>query len=494
MPHRETHATLAQIRAEAGPDKQIVFVSGNFNIVHPGHLRLLKFAADCGDFLVVGVAAEPGYDWMLPKELRLEGVRAIGVVDHAFLLHDKPEDFIAALQPAVVVKGKEHEGEDNPEKPVVDAYGGRLVFSSGEVAFSSLDLMRREFREFNPSSIVKPLDYPRRHRFDFAELKAILASFPKLRVLVIGDLIVDEYIACDPLGLSQEDPTIVVTPVLRELFVGGAGIVAGHAAGMGCQVGLLTVGGKDAMADLARDKLASYKVAADILIDESRPTTLKQRFRAGNKTLLRVSHLKQHDIDADLQKRMLDTIRARLAETDLVVFSDFNYGCLPKKMVDAISTLCRDKSIPMVADSQSSSQVGDISRFKHMLLIKPTEREARLALRDFESGLVVLVEALRKKAKADNVILTLAAEGLLVHAASGPGGSVVTDRLPAFNTAPKDAAGAGDSFFVCASLALAIGCDIWRGAYLASIAAACQVGRIGNIPVTAADIVKELDS
>jgi sugar/nucleoside kinase (ribokinase family) len=129
-----------------------------------------------------------------------------------------------------------------------------------------------------------------------------------------------------------------------------------------------------------------------------------------------------------------------------------------------------------------------------MLLIKPTEREARLAMRDFDSGLVVLVEALREKARAKNVILTLAAEGLLVHAETGSAGTVVTDRLPAFNTAPKDAAGAGDSFFVCAALALAIGTDIWRSAYLASIAAACQVGRIGNIPVTARDIIRELDT
>lgn len=494
MLHPETSTELAEIRKKAGRRRSIVFVAGNFNIVHPGHLRLLKFAADCGDYLVVGVSAETGYDWMLPAELRLEGVRAIGVVDHAFLLHDAAEDFIAALKPNVVVKGKEHEGADNPEKAVLDGYGGRLVFSSGEVAFSSLDLIKREFREFNPSSIVKPLDYPRRHRFELLELKDVLAGFPKLRVLVIGDLIVDEYIACDPLGLSQEDPTIVVTPVLRELFVGGAGIVAGHAAGMGAQVGLLTVGGGDAMADFARERLASYNVDATILTDESRPTTTKQRFRAGNKTLLRVSHLKQHDVDADLQTRMLETIEHRLPTTDLVVFSDFNYGCLPSRLVEAIGQACRARGVPMVADSQSSSQVGDISRFTEMLLIKPTEREARLAMRDFDSGLVVLVEALREKARAKNVILTLAAEGLLVHAETSSAGTVVTDRLPAFNTAPKDAAGAGDSFFVCAALALAIGTDIWRSAYLASIAAACQVGRIGNIPVTARDIIRELDT
>src|SRR5581483_801001 len=145
----------------------------------------------------------------------------------------------------------------------------------------------------------------------------------------------------------------------------------------------------------------------------------------------------------------------------------------------AISELCQQAKVPMVADSQSSSQIGDVSRFRNMLLIKPTEREARLAMRDFDSGLVVLAEAIRKKSQAGNVILTLGAEGLLVHATNHADGEVYTDRLPAFNTAPKDPAGAGDSFFVSASLALTVKASVWCSAYLGSIAAACQVGRIG---------------
>jgi len=114
-------------------------------------------------------------------------------------------------------------------------------------------------------------------------------------------------------------------------------------------------------------------------------------------------------------------------------------------------------------------------------------------MRDFDSGLVILAEAIRKKAKAANVILTLGAEGLLVHASNGSGGEVFTDRLPALNTAPKDPAGAGDSFFVSASLALTVDASVWCSAYLGSIAAACQVGRIGNIPITTSDIIQELD-
>jgi rfaE bifunctional protein kinase chain/domain len=491
--HCESQIALADIRALADPGKRVVFVSGNFNIVHPGHLRLLKFAAECGDVLAVGVNNRPTAASMVSPELRLESVRAIGVVSYAFMLFDPPEELVAELRPAVVVKGKEHESEVNPEKPVLDSYGGHLVFSSGEVAFSSLDLLRSEFNEYNLTTINKPLDFASRHGFAVRDLKALLAKFAGLRVLVIGDLIVDEYIACDALGMSQEDPSIVVTPVLEERFIGGAGIVAGHAAGLGAEVTLVSVTGTDKVAGFAEDKLTSYGVSPILLADDSRPTTLKTRYRVGNKTLLRVSQLKQHEIDVNLQKLILEAVTSAIDKADLVVFSDFNYGCLAQPLVDAIAALCQGRRIPMVADSQSSSQIGDVSRFRDVLLLKPTEREARLALRDFNSGLVVIAEAIRERTRARSVILTLGPEGLLVHANNELIGSMMTDRLPAFNQAPKDTAGAGDSLLVCASLALLTGADVWRSAYLGSLAAACQVGRIGNVPLTAADIVAEID-
>jgi bifunctional ADP-heptose synthase (sugar kinase/adenylyltransferase) len=146
----------------------------------------------------------------------------------------------------------------------------------------------------------------------------------------------------------------------------------------------------------------------------------------------------------------------------------------------------------MVADSQSSSQVGDISRFKDMLLLTPTEREARLAVRDFNSGLVVLAEKLREKAHAKNIVLTLDSEGLIAHAASTNNKTWITDRLPALNTAPKDSAGAGDSLLASCSMAMAVGADIWQSIYLGSVAAACQVSRVGNIPLLPRDIMLEL--
>lgn len=483
---------IKEIRARCPTSRRVVFVSGNFNIVHPGHLRLLNFAAECGDFLVVGVQADSFKSALLPEQLRLEAVRAIGIVDYGFVLRASPEHFITLLKPAIVVKGKEHQGRDNPEQAVVDDYGGKLLFSSGDVRFSSLDLLQRELAETNLFTISKPLDFPRRHGFSVENLVPIVQRFQELSVVVVGDLIVDEYITCDALGMSQEDPTIVVTPIKHDRFVGGAGIVAAHARGLGAQVKYFGVAGRDEIASFAGERLQHYGVQSEFLVDESRPTTLKQRFRANGKTLLRVSHLRQHDISLELVEALLTLVVPAIDDAQLVVFSDFNYGCLPQVVVDEVSAMCLRRGILMVADSQASSQMGDVSRFKSMRLLTPTEHEARLAVRDFSSGLVTLAETLRQKACAKELLITLGAEGLLIHAADNNSDTMLTDRLPALNRSPKDVAGAGDSLFTCTSMALAVGADIWQSAYLGSAAAACQVSRVGNSPLIAEELITEL--
>jgi rfaE bifunctional protein kinase chain/domain len=423
--------------------------------------------------------------------MRLEGLQSIAIVDHCLILQEAPDRFIARLKPEIVVKGKEHQTRLNPEKSVVDSYGGKFLFSSGEIRFSSLGLLDDEYRQTNYSSIRPALDYPERHRFTLAELKSVLEKFAGIRVLVIGDLIVDTYITCEPLGMSQEDPTIVVTPIEQTTFVGGAGIVAAHARGLDAEVCHVSVVGADEPAGFARDALSAAGIRVSFFTDETRPTTVKQRYRAHGKTLLRVNHLRQHAISRDIGGKMIRHIEGLLPQTDLLLFSDFNYGCLPQAVVDEIVECAAKRQIMMAADSQASSQLSDVSRFKGMSLITPTEREARLALQDFESGLIVVGHKLRGTSRAENVVITLGAEGLLVHGQEN--GNYCDDRLPAFNIAPKDVAGAGDSFFTCASLALRAGVDIWRSSYLGALAAACQVSRVGNLPLQGTDIEAEID-
>lgn len=462
-------------------------------MLHPGHLRLLRFAKEFGDHLIVAVYSDKlaANSSHVPENLRLEGIQSNSWVDEAFLMTESIEDTLRRVKPDIVVKGKEFELKYNPEQAILEEFGGQLIFSSGETIFSSIDLIRREFLETAPNLTNIPQDYLLRHGLAVTSLIKLLQKFSKLKICVIGDLIIDEYIACQPLGMSQEDPTIVVTPVDSRLFVGGAGIVAAHAAGLGAEVHFISVTGDDNSREFALKELSFAGVKTYLLEDSSRPTTLKQRYRSKGKTLLRVSHLHQGAISIQLQSQILQILESDVDSIDLLVFSDFNYGCLPQPLVDQIIENAKAKKIMLAADSQSSSQVGDVSRFKNMDLLTPTEHEARISTRNQQDGLVVLAEQLKIQSNASNIILKMGEEGLLVHADSSED-SWLTDRISALNSSPKDVSGAGDSLLIASAMTLASGGNIWEAAFLGSIAAAVQVGRVGNIPIKTKELLDEL--
>ena len=483
---------INKIRLKAGT-KKIVFVSGNFNILHPGHIRLLRFAKECADFLVVGVFADAvAKGAILDEESRYDSVSSNSIINHSLILDTPAAAFIQELRPDFVVKGREHESSNNPESDIIKNYNGKLIFSSGESTFSSLDLLRQEFSQNHLPHFKVASSYLKRHNADLDSLENIIDSFSDLNVAVIGDVIVDEYINCDPIGMSQEEPTIVVRPVDTTKYLGGAGIVASHAAGLGAKVSFLSVTGDDDAHNYIHKTLEKYRVKPILIKDISRKTSTKQRYRASGKSLLRINHLNQHTINKCIKKTIIKNLKNLAPELDLLVFSDFNYGVLPQELVEEISIICKEHSVKMVADSQSSSQVGDVSRFKDMLLITPTEREARLASHDQDSGLIILAEKLKSKSNSENIILTLGAEGLVVHADKKNDKSWMTDKLPAFCNNPVDVAGAGDSLLISSSLALCSKASIWEAALIGAIAASCQVSKVGNRPLNKEEIINQL--
>ncbi len=468
--------------------KKISFVSGNFNVVHPGHLRLLKFASEISDVLVVCVLKDGNPGIYVPLPLRIDGLRALSIVSHVIVADPDYMVILRSVRPHYVIKGPEFKDVDNLESQLLNEYGGKLLFSSGEIAFSSMQLLGLELSGAT-RNFIKPFDYVNRNMIDVEKIKRTINHYKDLKVLVVGDLIVDDYISCDALGMSQEDPTIVVTPVDLKTYIGGAGIVAAHARGLGACVSFCSVSGHDSSGSFARAYMESNSIDHDIFPDFTRPTTRKQRFRASGKTLLRVNNLRHHSIDNEIKDKLRQAIYERLEKCDVLLFSDFNYGCLPQDLVDDITILAHRCGVFVAADSQASSQISDISRFKNADLITPTEREARLAVQDTESGVAYLANILQQKAQSKNTIITLASEGMLVSGYRS--GKDYLDRLPALNLNPKDPAGAGDCLFTTTSMALRLGLNIWEAALIGAVAAACQVSREGNQPLSVNELIDE---
>lgn len=473
-------------------NKKTVFVYGNFNIIHPGHLRLLYFARELADNLIVGVFSDKvsGKSVYVDQTLRLKNIQSITWINKSFIIDEPINRVIKKLKPDIVVKGKEFEGVFNSEAVTIKSYGGSLLFSSGESNFSSFDLIQKEITY--PEGRIIPEDFLVRHKISIKKINQIIKNFQHKKILVIGDLIIDEYITCDALGMSQEDPTLVVTPVSNSLFIGGAGIVAAHAAGLGANVNFITIAGNDEMKLFAEKYLKNIGVKSFINIDKNRPTTLKKRYRCKGKTLLRVSHLHQGMINHELQDLIFTQVKSKMHNIDVIVFSDFNYGCLPTSLIEKIILLGKQKNKIMIADSQSSSQIGDIARFKGMNLITPTEREARLSVQDYDCGLVVLAEKIRSNSNATNVLLKLGENGVLIHSLSKKG-IMETDKLPALNNSPKDVAGAGDSMLISIALSLSCGANLWEASLIASLAASVQVSRVGNKPLNIKELISNIN-
>lgn len=485
--------TLEQLRDEISDLGRVILVIGNFNILHPGHIRLLRFAKSCGDTLVVAVNCDEivndtSYN---DEHHRADVVSSLEYVDKCFIATENSGVLIDQLRPWGIVKGKEYESKNNPEKEYLDSYGGRLIFSSGNTLQKSASIFGKA-----PSKAildVKKLNgYSARHEITSTSIESLLARFCEQKILVIGDSIVDEYMQCNAVGMSQEDPTIVVTPDESKHYLGGAAITAAHAKSLGAKsVSFFTVLGDDQPAEFVKNKLAECDVNASVFVDETRPTTLKKRYRVGNKTLLRVNQVRDHDIEIDIQSKLWDRIQEELQKTNVVIFSDFNYGVLPQSLVDKITRYCRQNDIMISADSQTSSQVGDISRFKNVDLITPTEREVRVALNNSRDGLVILAEKLRQKTHCNNVIVTLGEEGAFIHLPTqGTKEPWANDKIPALAMNVEDPAGAGDCMLAATSLALASGGNLWTAALIGSVAAACQVSRVGNSPLQHRELKK----
>lgn len=466
--------------------QKIAFVSGNFFVLHPGHIRLLKFASECGQKLHVGINnTHPTSAYPTAIE-RAATLKELSIVDDVVVLDEGLEKYLKHLKPDFIIKGKEYEKLFNPEQEWVSEWGGKLIFAAGDATYSSTALLRDE-RSFDHQIWNLPKDYMVRHCCYRENLLQTMNKFSNLKILVLGDLILDEYIQCEALGMSREDPTLVVSPQETSRFLGGAGIVAAHARALGGSVDFFTVTGNDDLASWAEEKLSEYGVTSRAIRDDSRPTTLKQRYRVGSKTMMRVSHLRQHEIGKDLQEALVKEIEGKIKVADLLIFSDFNYGVLPQVLVSKLIELGQAHKVFMAADSQASSQMGDITRYAGVDLVTPTEYEARISLRDQSSGLHIVAQDLVKYCKANGAVVTLGEAGALVIDEK-----MQIDRLPSLNPAPKDVSGAGDSMLVGMAMARTVGANQFQAAFIGALAAAVQVGRLGNRPISLNEINRHI--
>lgn len=462
-------------------EKRVVLCHGVFDIVHPGHLRHLVYAKTQGDILIVSVTADRHIDKGIyrphvPEELRALNVAALEFVDYVLIdPNDHPAANITAIRPDIYAKGFEYvgavRGKEISEAPFVESYGGRVLYTPGDVVYSSTKLLSVA----PPSLSIEKLQLIMRvHSLTFGRLYEILRLMKDCRVHVVGDTIVDSLTYATMIGGQTKTPTLSVKFERREDFVGGAAVVARHARATGAQVTFTTVLGGDKLGLYVIEQLERDKVAVNCEAEETRPTTNKNAIVVGGYRLIKLDTVDNRPVSDTTCDALAQYIRDTPA--DAVVLSDFRHGMFNAKTIPRLIAAI-PQHVLRVADSQVASRWGNILEFTGFDLLAPNEREARFALGDQDSGVRPLATKLQERAACKHLLLKLGEHGLLAY------DTHEFFALDSFSGQVVDPVGAGDALLAYATLALLVSKSIAAASILGSVAAALECETEGNVPV-----------
>ena len=469
--------------------KTIALCHGVFDLFHVGHLRHLTAAREHGDVLVVSITADEhvnkGPDRpAFTSELRSEVLAGLALVDYVAVV-DAPSAVpsIQAVKPDRFVKGGEYINPDKDitgkivaEKALVEEFGGQIVFTN-DITFSSSNLLNKFFASHDEPA----RNYLAKLRGNGLEdrLASLFRKMENLRVVIVGETIIDRYVYVDALGKAAKENIIATLHRDEEIFAGGVIAVANHLAAFCPNVELLTVVGDPAHGatyeSFCREQL-SPSIKPIFLHRRDGPTVQKTRFVEPTyvRKLFEVYHMDDSPLPESTKGEFKGLLAERLANADLAVVCDFGHGFIDKEVIRVM-----EETAPFLAVN-AQSNAGNIGynlidKYRRADFVCIDATEARLAVRDKNANLADVVgQRLPQLVDCPNIIVTHGRSGCYAKT----NGTVV--HIPSFNSVVVDTVGAGDAFFALAAPCLAAGSDCETAGFIGNIAGAIKVGIVGH--------------
>ncbi len=324
---------------------------------------------------------------------------------------------------------------------------------------------------------------------DREHAKRVVERFDGVRIAVLGDLMLDHYVWGRVNRISPEAPVPIVEVTGESEALGGAGNVTMNICALGGRPQVWgVVGGDDAGRRIVAllDK-ASARGARHVLVDRTRPSTLKQRVVAHNQHVVRVDKESRAPVDEALRAKMLDCLREELPQLGALIASDYNKGILSRGFFDQVAALCRATGVPCFLDPKAF----DLRGIGPVTAVTPNEREAEgisgMKICDRETadraGAAILATT-----GAQHVLVTRGEHGMALFSIDSPPFHLPTQARQVF-----DVTGAGDTVVAVLATSVAAGASMPEAAQLANLAAGIVVGRVGTATVSRQELQQALD-
>jgi rfaE bifunctional protein kinase chain/domain/rfaE bifunctional protein nucleotidyltransferase chain/domain len=481
--------------------KKIILCHGVFDLLHIGHIKHLKIAKNLGDILIVSLTTDkfvnkgPGRP-IFNEKLRCEAIESLGFVDYVTLSNSPSAvEIINKIKPNIYCKGNEYEDKSkdvtkkiNLEEKVVKKNGGKILFTNEET-FSSSSIINKSFDIISPNQ--KKTNKKIVSNNSLSKIIKEIDNLKELKILVIGETIIDQYSFCDPLNKSGKDPMLVLKHNKTEEYLGGAIAITKHLKQFNKNISLLTVLGEKKE---YRQKICnelSKKVKINFIYKKNSKTITKKRYldEISNNKLLGVYEINDSNLSNYEERNLQKKLKSLIPKHDLVIVSDYGHGFISKESAKIISKLSKFLSLNAQVNS---SNVGyhTIKNYKNYNCLIINEKEIRHEFRDRLSKVESLMKILSKSQNIQNIIVTKGVEG-----------SVLFNKnhnkyfyCDAFSKKAIDKIGAGDTMLSIISMCLKNNLPKDLSLLISSLAAAKSVNNFGNKEtINKVDLIKTLE-
>lgn len=325
-----------------------------------------------------------------------------------------------------------------------------------------------------------------------SEILEKISSFKSKKILVIGDVGVDEYIMGAVKRISPEAPVPVLEVDGEDKRLGLAANVAQNVTSLGGTPLLVSVVGHDVGAETLRALLQKGNVSTEHLISVSeRPTTRKTRIMTGHHHLVRVDHEIRKNLSAETEQKIIDKLSVLMPQAEVIVMEDYAKGIFSEALVQKIVELAKKSKKYLMVDPH---QTKFAEFYKGVDLIKPNYNEAlaltKIQEEDIENPaerVMTVGRALQKMTGAHDVVLTQGKEGMSIFSKDE---QVV--QVPTFARKVFDVTGAGDTVIAALALGVAAGMSLAQACVLANYAAGIVVGKVGCVPCGIQELKAEI--
>lgn len=480
-------ALLAELAAgHKSEGKRLVHCHGVFDLVHPGHIRHLEEAKRQGDVLAVTVTPDeyvnkgPGRP-VFNQRLRSESVAALQCVDYV-AINEWPTavETIHLLQPDVYAKGSEYAQRESDitqkifdEEQAILSVGGRIHFTN-DITFSSSHLINNHFNilPWETEEWLRTF----RNRYSADTVLGYLKSSANLKVLVVGEAIIDEYIFCEAIGKSTKDPILACQYIDTKAFAGGSLAIANHLAGFCKEVTLLTcLGESERREGVIREALLP-NVRPVFVTKKGAPTIHKRRFvdQYSENKLLELYVMDDRPVGEEAEGELLESLAAALKGNDLVIAADYGHGMLTQA---TIASLCRTSRFLAVNTQTNAGNRGynPISKYPRADYVCLASHEVSIETRIRDGVPHNMLLEVAQRIDCKRFTETLGKHGSL-HYSPESGFT----QVPAFAIHVSDRVGAGDALLALTSLLVVQNAPWDIVGFVGNVAGGQMVGELGN--------------